>query len=260
MQQPLSHLGGGTSMVRRRGLGTHGERHYKPIMRFPPNLQPATLIVRLNRFVALVRVGKREVQAHVANSGRLREFFQPGREALLVPKGGAHRKTSYDLLLVRMPTGLVSVDARLPPHLVQEAFEAERLPQFGEYSQARREVVYGNSRLDLMLAGAGPACLIEVKSVTLIANGRALFPDAPTERGRRHVGELDQAKKEGLRAAIVFVLQRADASAFSPNDEGDPSFGDALRDAASRGVEIYAYRCNVSEQEIVILNEVPVLL
>ena len=230
-------------------------------MRLPSDLRPATFVARLNRFTALVRLEEGEVLAHVANSGRLRELFHSGRPVLLAPRAGEHRKTAFDLVLVRLRHGLVSADARLPVHLVYEAFSTGSLPQFREYQTARREVPYGESRLDLVLTGGAAArCLIEVKSVTLVRNRRGLFPDAPTDRGRRHVRELMAAKREGMRAAAVFVIQRSDASSFAPHDEADPAFGETLRLASAAGVELYAYRCRVSMEEISITDAVPVLL
>ena len=239
-------------------------------MRFPPGLRRATFVRRVNRFLALVEMDGRETLAHVANSGRLRELFEPGRPVLLAPadatrasRGGQaapHRKTAYDLLLVEMPEGLVSADARLPPHLVEEAFTHGRLPQFGDYASARREVVYGDSRLDLALSNSGETCMVEVKSVTLVWGGTGLFPDAPTERGRRHVNTLMEARREGMRAAVVFVVQRGDASAFAPHDEADPAFGAALREAKAQGVELYAYRCRVTRRAITLADALEVRL
>ena len=122
-------------------------------------MRPATLIARLNRFVALVRLDEGEALAHVANSGRLRELFQPGQPVLLAPRTGEHRKTASDLVLVRLPQGLVSADARLPTHLVHEAFLADHLPQFRDYTAVRREVPYHGSRLDLLLTNETASCL-----------------------------------------------------------------------------------------------------
>ena len=215
---------------------------------------------------------------HVANSGRMHELFRKGARCLLAPKMAAGRKTAYDLALVEIASDrtlgeareeydgaapgrvLVSADARLPPALLWEAFSERRLPPFAEFATARREVVYGDSRLDLLLSGPHGACFIEVKSVTLVEDGVGLFPDAPTERGRRHLGELMRAVEEGYRAAAVFVIQREDARACAPHDAADPAFGRTLREAVASGVEAYAYVCRVTRREIRLAHAVPVLL
>lgn len=229
-------------------------------MRLPADLQPATFIRRLNRFLALVQVDGKDALAHVANSGRLRELFVEGRPVLLAPRAGDARKTSWDLLLVRLPGGWVSADARLPPSLAVEALRRGRLLPFLGYPSVQREVPYGHSRLDLALKGSGPDCVIEVKSATLVNKGCALFPDAPTERGTRHMGTLARARRAGLRAAVLFVVQRQDAHAFAPHDAADPEFGRALRRAARAGVEVYAYRCRVTPRAVTIAEQVPVRL
>jgi sugar fermentation stimulation protein A len=159
-----------------------------------------------------------------------------------------------------MPRGLVSADARLPNDLVHEALAAGRLPRFSGYHRIQREVFHGRSRIDLALSGPRGRCLIEVKSVTLVERGMALFPDAPTERGRRHLETLAAACRGGERAAVLFVVQRADATSFAPNDAADPAFGAALRAASARGVEVYAYRCSVTRREMTLAGGLPVLL
>lgn len=221
-------------------------------MQFATPLTPATFVRRLNRFAALCRADGGDVLAHVPNSGRLVELFVAGARCLLAqpPRLSAARKTSWDLALVRYEGVWVCVDARLPARLLAEAVERGVVAPFSGMRAARYEVVYGDSRLDLLLDGPSGQCLVETKCVTLVRGGVAQFPDAPTERGRRHVETLARAGESGLRAAVVFVIQRADAEAFSPNDATDPAFGDALRRAAKRGVEVYAHRCSVTADEV----------
>jgi sugar fermentation stimulation protein A len=223
-------------------------------------LVAGTFIRRDNRFRATVEVGGQPVWAHVPNSGRLGELLVSGHPVLLRQADLPHRKTKYDLALVELDRGLVSVDARLPNKLVHEAIAAGQMPEFIGYETIRREVAYGASRLDFVLEDDERRCFIEVKSVTLVCDGVALFPDAPTQRGRRHVGELAQAVQEGERAAVVFAVQREDATMFAPNDGADPAFGQALREAARAGVEVYAYRCRVSRNEVVLDRPIPVAL
>jgi sugar fermentation stimulation protein A len=223
---------------------------------------PATFVKRDNRFRVTVRVEGHLVWAHLPNSGRLRELLIPGQRVLLAAAQAPGRLTSYDLLMVDLDGTLVSIDARMPSRLLYEALQAGRLEEFAGYAQARREVTYGQSRLDLALEGGpdGERCFIEAKSVTLVENSVALFPDAPTQRGRRHLGELTRARAEGHRAAAVFVVQRDDAISFSPHDEADPAFGQALREAARAGVEVYAYKCKVSEGEVALDAPLPVAI
>ena len=212
-------------------------------------LTEATFVARDNRFRVTVDLNGRHAWAHLPNSGRLTELLTSGRRLFLRSTTAPDRKTAYDLVLVDLNGVLVSVDARLPNSLVEEALREGTLAPFDGYERIRREVRWGESRLDFVLDGKDQRCLIEVKSVTLVREGTALFPDAPTMRGRRHVEELRQAVTEGERAAIIFVVQRGDASAFAPNHAADSSFGRALREAVEGGVEIYAYACQVSQNE-----------
>jgi len=213
-------------------------------------LLEATFVARDNRFRVTVELNGEYVWTHLGNSGRLTELLTPGRRLFLRPVTTQGRKTAYDLLLVDLDGVLVSVDARLPNALIGEALREGNLAPFDGYETIRREVRWGGSRLDFVLEDQSRRCLIEAKSVTLVKRGVALFPDAPTVRGRRHVEELRRAAAQGERAAIVFVVQRGDASAFASNDEADPTFGVALRAAVKGGVEVYAYACRVSQNQV----------
>lgn len=222
-------------------------------MRFDGMVE-ARFIRRVNRFAATVDLGGDETLVHVANSGRMRELLVTGRRVLLRPVAGNHRKTAFDLAMVDLGHALASADARLPNRLVWEALRDGRLPQFAGLDEIRPEVRYGESRLDLALHGPKGACYVETKSVTLVEGGVGLFPDAPTIRGRKHMLSLAQAVADGHRAAVVFVVQREDADTFSPNDDADPEFGLTLRESLDRGVEAYAYRCRVTEGEVVLTD------
>ena len=211
---------------------------------------PARFLRRLNRFAAVVDLQGQETLVHVANSGRMRELFVPGTLAWLRPASGENRKTAYDLAIVDVGHTLVSADARLPNYLVRQAFQDGRLGQFAGYSESHPEVTYGQSRLDLVLRGDHGSCFVEAKSVTLVEQGVGLFPDAPPTRGLKHVFSLTRAVQEGYRAAVIFVVQRADANAFTTHDTADPDFGIALRQAVDAGVEAYAYSCSVSLAEV----------
>ena len=189
-----------------------------------PELREATFVSRPNRFVALVTCDGKETPVHVANSGRIAELLHPDNLMLIAPASGQHRKTVFDLALVRIGDVFVSADARLPNSLVQEAIERGRLREFAGYDTLTREVVFNESRLDILLTGPGGQCYLEVKSITLVEDGVALFPDAPTERGSKHLRSLIAAHKSGDHAAV----------------------------------EVYAYRCSVSSRAIEIEDSIPV--
>jgi sugar fermentation stimulation protein A len=228
-------------------------------------LIPGSFVQRDNRFRVQVKVGGSLAAAHLPNSGRLGELLVPERRVWLTPidlTRRPHRRTAYDVALFEYAGQLVSVDARLPNKLVAEALRAKRLAGFREYAVVEQEVALGNSRIDLRLNGGSgrPVCWIEVKSVTLVEEGVARFPDAPTRRGRRHVRELMGAVARGERAAVIFVVQREDARCFSPYDRADPEFGRVLREAATNGVEVRAWHCQVSLKAIRLAESIPVLL
>jgi sugar fermentation stimulation protein A len=249
------------------------------------SLIEAAFLDRPNRFLAIVRVKGEDdlsnVQVHVADPGRLEELLVPGRKVYLLPaqNGGSRprkakgakrkrrsehqRKTAYTLVLVDYEGTLVSIDSRVPNELVYDGLKKGFFPEFRAYDSIKREAGFGESRLDFRLSANSdnlPDCLIEVKSVSLARDGQALFPDAPTIRGARHMRELREAVSDGLKASVVFVIQREDAKSFSPNDAIDPKFGSALREAAKSGVDVWAYTCRVSKESIALNRQVPVVL
>ncbi len=234
-------------------------------MHWPTPLLPARFVRRDNRFRAQVERDGRLMATHVANSGRLGELLTPGAAVWVAPfQDQAARKTACHLALVEYAGVLVSVDARLPNRLVAEALAAQRLPALAGYASMRPEVTVGASRLDFLLDGgrdpARPRCWLEVKSVTLVEDGAALFPDAPTVRGVKHLEELAALRQSGERVAVGFVIQRSDAARFSPHPTADPAFAAALRRVQSQGVEVYAWRCAVDHNAIELTDPVPVVL
>ena len=201
-----------------------------------------------------------KLNCHLPNPGRLKELLVPGAELLLRPaKNPDRRKTKFDVFAVVIGGGTVVVDSRIPNQLIRVAFESGEVPTFSGYSLLRSEPSFGNSRLDFLLAGE-KLCLVEVKSCTLVRDGVALFPDAPTKRGRRHLLELLRAHQQGYRTAVVFVIQREDARVLIPNDDTDPDFGAALRQAAAGGVEPIALATRYRDGLIELIGEVPVSL
>ena len=224
------------------------------------DLVEGRFLERVNRFLATVELDGREVGVHVANSGRMKELFVPGCRVLLRPVSGENRKTKFDLALVDMGPAFASADARMPNALVAEGVANGDLEQFAGYPEIRREVTFGDSRLDLMLEGPSGRCYIEAKSVTLVENGVGLFPDSPTVRGAKHLRTLEAVVEAGHRAAVVFVIQRPDAGAFATNDPADPALAQAFRSAVAAGVEAYAYNCQVTERSLRLDQTLPIRL
>jgi sugar fermentation stimulation protein A len=229
-------------------------------MRMPGPLIPARFVRRDNRFRVTVEVGGKLAAAHLPNSGRLGELLTPGRELRLASMPDPRRKTSYDLKLARSVGVWVSVDARLPNPIFAEAFHAELMPGTKGYTQLQSEVILDDSRIDFLLTGLAGRFWVETKSVTLVEEGVARFPDAPTGRGRRHLAALVRAVERGDQAAVLFVVQRPDASVFRPHVIADPEFAQALRRASTTGVAALACRCRVSEEEIALDEFIPLEL
>jgi len=213
---------------------------------------------RPNRFLALVNVGDETLRSFLPNPGRMRELLIPGSRVVLREVEGEARKTSHDLIGVFWMGQKVSVDSRVPNQLVFEALKNRDIEELSEYGEIAPEYGYGHTRFDFLLTDKHEPCLLEVKSCTLVEEGRAMFPDAKTERGRRHLLDLMRAKTEGYRACVLFIIQRVDAQVFSPNDETDPDFGKALRHVAVNGVEVYAYCSEFAEDEIILKGKVGV--
>ena len=190
------------------------------------------------------------------NTGRCRELLVPGAAVYLERSANPKRRTAYDLIAVQKGELLVNMDAQAPNRVFAEWLET-RLP---EGAVLRREYTYGESRLDFCVESARGLYLIEVKGVTLEEGGAARFPDAPTERGVKHIRELQRAAEAGLGAALFFVVQMENMKSVAPNDETHPAFGAALREAAAHGVRVCAWDCAVTPDSLTIRREVPVLL
>ena len=188
------------------------------------------------------------------------ELFVAGARVLLRPApANSDRRTAYDLLLIEYQGRWVGVDSRMPPHLVVDAWRSGLLGAFLAYESVRREVRYGESRLDLLFDGPPGLLYVEAKSVNLVEDATAWFADAPTTRGARHLRELQAAVREGHRAAVVFVVQRDDVQRLMPYEEADPAFAEALRLAIANGVEAYAIVCAVGPTGATPVGLVPVV-
>lgn len=232
------------------------------------NVVTGVFLSRPNRFLAHVMLNGKETVCHVKNTGRLKELLIPGVKAALEyhPDAKAQgRKTEYSLIAVSKETKdgpvWVNIDSQAPN---QAAFEwlstGNGLPFCPRPQNIRREVRYKDSRFDLAFSDCGTPWFMEVKGVTLDVNGTAMFPDAPTERGIKHLDELGQAVKDGYGAAILFVIQMKGIRAFSPNAERHPEFAAALSMAKKNGVHVWAYDCTVTENSMTVDLPVPVVL
>ena len=223
--------------------------HYRQV-------EKATFLARPNRFIAHVELAGEPVVCHVKNTGRCRELLVPGAEVWLEKGSNPGRKTAWDLIAVRKGEHLINMDAQAPNKVFAE-WAAQWEP---ELTALRSEVTYGQSRLDFCLETPHGLHYVEVKGVTLEENGHTRFPDAPTERGIKHLQELMRAVAEGHRASVVFVIQMEDVIDFAPNDDTHPAFGAALREAAKAGVQVLAVNCRVTPGSLEILGPVPVVL
>ena len=228
-------------------------------MKLDDNLAPGRFIRRVNRFLVEVETAGETSLAHLPNSGRLEELLAPGSRVLLTRIGNPARKTGFDMVMVAAAGVWVCCDARLPADLLVEALERKKIKELARYTGWRREVRFEDSRLDLMLSGPDDNCLVECKSVTLVENETALFPDAPPARGTRHVTALSGAVEKGEKVAVVFVVQRPDAVSFRLNKAADPAFAEACRQAAGNGVQFLAWRCRTGRGSIELAGSIPVI-
>ncbi len=222
-------------------------------MRFEQPLVEGTLLRRYKRFLADVRLDNGdEVTAHCANPGSMQGCSEPGSKVLLSVSSDPARRFRHELEIIYAGRTPIGVHTGRPNAIVAEAVSSGRVPELAGYATLRREVVYGrNSRVDLLLEGNGlRPCYVEIKNVTLADGQVAMFPDAVTERGTRHMLELTDMVREGNRAMVIFLAQRPDVESFRPADHIDPEFGQVLRDAAARGVEALCYRAKVTRKGI----------
>lgn len=219
-------------------------------------IQKGIFLARPNRFIAHVELNGAVEICHVKNTGRCRELLTPGAAVYLERGAASGRKTAWDLVAVEKGARLINMDAQAPNRV------------FGEWAMqyepaalaVHPEIRVGQSRLDFCLELPEGPHYVEVKGVTLEEGGHALFPDAPTERGVKHLRELTRLARAGCRATAFFVVQMEDVADLAPNDATHPAFGEALRQAAAAGVRVWAHACRVTPEEIVMGREIPVRL
>lgn len=222
------------------------------------NIIKAKFISRPNRFISYVSIdGKSEI-AHVKNTGRCKELLIPNANVYLEIAENPERKTKYDLITVEKNNTLVNIDSQAPNKVIEEWLKKGNL--FSKKAVIKREFTYKKSRFDFYVEDGKRKSFIEVKGVTLEKDGIAYFPDAPTERGVKHIQELQESLKEGFEAYIIFVIQMKNIKELRPNDETHKAFGDALRKASKAGVKVLALDCVIKPDSIVADQPITVVL
>ena len=213
------------------------------------NMVPGVFLSRPNRFIAHVEIDGAVQVCHVKNTGRCRELLPTGAQVWCQQAQNPTRKTKFDLITVKKGRRLINMDSQAPNAAAAEWLRAGGL---GEITELHPETTHGGSRFDFSFRKDGRLCFLEVKGVTLETDGVCAFPDAPTQRGARHLRELTALAKEGCGAYVLFVIQMADVAYLHPNDATDPAFGAALREAAAAGVQVLAMDCTVTESTMTI--------
>ena len=221
------------------------------------NMVPGRFLDRPNRFIANIDIHGQAQVCHVKNTGRCRELLQVGAQVWCQQSDNPKRKTKYDLITVKKGDRLINMDSQAPNVAAGEWLRGGGL---GAIENLRPETFHGDSRYDFSFFKDGKLSFLEVKGVTLENEGVCAFPDAPTERGARHLKGLTEAVRNGFGAYVLFVIQMSDVEYLHPNDATDPEFGQALREAAANGVEVMAVDCRVTENTMVIGSPVPVRL
>lgn len=216
-----------------------------------PEITPAVFLERPNRFIARVRLDGKTETVHVKNTGRCRELLQPGASVFLTAPGTPGRKTKYDLIAVEKDGGsLFNIDSQAPNAAVREWLSAEG------FDIVTPEYRYGDSRIDFYMEKGGDRYLLEVKGCTLAIDGVGYFPDAPTERGVKHIRELIKAKQDGFHTAIAFVIQTEGVTEVRPNAATHPAFAQALEEAKEAGVKVIFLPCRVTPERLTVREDV----
>ena len=216
-----------------------------------------TFLARPNRFIAHIEIGGKTEVCHVKNTGRCRELLPVGAKVWCLDAESPTRKTRYDLITVQKGKRLINMDSQAPNAAVKEWLLAGGL---GEIQKLKAESKHGASRFDFSFTKDGRECFLEVKGVTLENDGICAFPDAPTQRGAKHLKELAELARQGYGAYVLFVIQMEGVKYLHPNDATDKPFGDALRNARDAGVKIMAYDCKITVDSMEINEKVEVKL
>jgi sugar fermentation stimulation protein A len=231
-------------------------------MKFPQPLLKGTLIKRYKRFLADIKLDNgKYIIAHCPNSGSMMGCKTPGSLVYVSKNSNKKRKLKYTWELISINNNWVGINTNHPNKLVKEAIENSKIPELTGYDNIRTEVKFGcSSRLDLLLEGPQGLCYVEIKNVTLVENRTALFPDAVTERGQKHLRELMNVVAQKHRSVIFFVVQREDTDSFSCADNIDPTYGKLFREAIQKGVQPLVYQTHTSPQEIYFKKPLSIVL
>jgi len=229
-------------------------------MRIPGPLLEAEFISRPNRFLAKVRLNGKSVWAHVPDPGRLKELLIPGVKVLIQPKNGAKRKTKFAMVMVYQGDQLISINTSLPNRFVRFCLDNRLIPELADWTVVRPEFQVEHSRFDFLLGKGRKEMLLEVKSVTLVEDKIAKFPDAVTARGRRHVQHLAEMHQQGYATTVLFIVQRDDAERFQPHWQRDPAFAQTVAKAPEKGVQILAYSAEITPECMTLNTRLPIEL
>lgn len=218
------------------------------------NIYKGTFLERPNRFIAICEIDGKEAICHVKNTGRCRELLVKGATVYLEKSSNPNRKTQFDLIAVQKNSKLINMDSQIPNYVVLESLNKI----FQDITYVKQEYKYGNSRFDIYVETKTEKIFVEVKGVTLEEGGVVRFPDAPTERGVKHLKELQKAVLDGYRACVVFLVQMNNVKYFEPNYKTHPEFAEELKRANKNGVEIFVYDSVVTPDEIKLNNPIKI--
>lgn len=228
-------------------------------MIFKNKLIHGKLIKRYKRFLADVELDDgTEVVAHCTNSGTMKSCLETGAEVYLTPVNDPKRKTKFTWEMIRINGDWIGINTGNPNILAYEAIKKNEIPGLTDYTSVTREVKYGDSRFDVFAENEHEKCFVEVKNVTLKEGKYALFPDAVTTRGQKHLKTLMQVKADGMRAVMLYIVQRTDVEVFAPAKEIDPDYAAALKEAMENGVEVIVMQAKIKPEEIRLTNQLPV--
>lgn len=221
-------------------------------------IHKAIYLSRPNRFLAEIDLNGRIVEAHVKNTGRMREILKKGNTCYIMEAKNKNRKTKYDLITMVSDGEYINLDSQVPNRVISDAFLNSQIEGYENPSEIKREYTVGDSRLDMLVMKDEKRLYVEVKGVDLIIDGQARFPDAVTDRGSRHLRELEKINEMGYGAMVIFLVQRQDASSFRPHEERDPLFAETFYRVADSGVEARAYLTKVGPDYIELDRRIPI--
>ena len=227
-------------------------------MIFPEKLIHGTLIKRYKRFLADVRLDDgTEVVAHCTNSGSMKSCLEDGAEVYLTPVNDPKRKTKFTWEMIKINGDWVGINTGNPNKLAFEAISEGTIPELAGYTNVKREVTFGDSRFDVFAENKSEQCFVEVKNVSLKEGRYALFPDSVTTRGQKHLRTLMEVKAKGIRAVMLYIIQRSDVEIFAPAADIDAKYAELLKEAVNAGVEVIPMQAKVTPEKIELVKKLP---